>query len=563
MKKATKQSKLLFILNLLSGALALLVLILLCLTISTSKNADAVHNERTQLTDYAMRFMNTSGYLTGEARAYCATGDIKHYNNYIAEIDQNKTRETSIAKMVELNLSTEGKELVDRMMAISEALIHQEKAAMQLAAQGDYLNASKVVLSTTYNDEVTEMANAKIELTDGINARTNKEVGTLVMATRAMETITFLAAFAVILLQVVAYRMIRKQVILPIRIVEEEARRIARGDISHEIELQPDTSEIGMLIDSMQITKWELRKYILDISEKLSKMANHDLSVNMDVEYIGDFAPIQDSMQQIVTMLNHSFVRFDNAADQVSATANLSAGQATTMAAGAARQADSVRDISASVTNISDAVRLTADRAKMATELANAAGIALNSSNMQLQGMITAMNEISSASGEIGKIVKTIEDIAFQTNILALNAAVEAARAGEAGKGFAVVADEVRNLATKSSEASKITSQMIENSLQTIQSGAKIAKSASSTFVEVMINAGKAAEAMGGIYVDTEKQAEIIMQINKGMERIIVVVEQNSTSAEDSAAVSEELAGQADNLRGEVRQFRLHPDALG
>lgn len=142
-----------------------------------------------------------------------------------------------------------------------------------------------------------------------------------------------------------------------------------------------------------------------------------------------------------------------------------------------------------------------------------------------------------------------------------MNAAVEAARAGEAGKGFAVLADEVRNLATKSSEASRVTSQMIENSLQTIQSGAKIATSASSTFVEVMVNAGKAAEAMGGIYVDAERQAEIIMQINRGMEQITAVVEQNSTSAEEAASASEELADQANNLRGEVLQFRLHPDA--
>lgn len=343
--------------------------------------------------------MNTSGYLTGEARAYCSTGEIKHYNNYITEVEQNKTRENSITKMVELNLSAEGKELVDHMMAISDALIPQEKAAMQLAAQGDYLNASKTVLSPTYNDAVTEMANAKIELTNGINTRTNKDVGTLVLATRVMETITFIAAFAVILLQIVAYRIIRKQVIRPILIVEAEARRIAKGDLSHEIELQPDTSEIGMLIDSMQITKWELRKYIHDISEKLSKMANQDLSINLDVDYIGDFAPIQESMRQIVATLNSSFIRFDNAADQVSMSAKSSAEQATVLADGSTQQTDSVKEISASITNITEAVCLTADRAKMATELANVAGIALNSSNEQLQGMIAAMSEIGSASG--------------------------------------------------------------------------------------------------------------------------------------------------------------------
>lgn len=559
MKKAVKQSKLLFRLNLISGVLALAVLISLTFTIIVSKKADQTNLIRTQLTDYAIRFMNTSGYLTGEARAYCATGAIKHFNNYMTEVDQTKTRENSLAGMVEKGLSDEGKTIVNSMMDLSNVLVPQEKAAMKLAADGDYMTASLAVLSAEYNDTVTEIATNKIKLIDGLNARTNEEVGALVAVTRTMEMVTFLAAIVVILLQIISYRIIRKQVIMPIIAVEAEARRIAAGDLSHTIDLEPDTSEIGMLVDSMQITKWELKKYILDISEKLSKMANRDLAINMDVDYIGDFIPIRESMRQIVATLNQSFGRFDNAADQVTQAANSSVEQAMALSDGSISQSSSVQEISSAITDIAESSRTTADRAKMATELANAAGVALGSSNDQLQGMIAAMNEISDASGEIGKIVKTIEDISFQTNILALNAAVEAARAGMAGKGFAVVADEVRNLANKSSEASKVTSQMIENSLQTIQSGAKIAKTASNTFVEVMVNAGKAAEAMGGIYLDTEKQSGIIAQINEGMEKITEVVLQNSTSAEQSAAASEELAGQAENLRSEVHQFRLHP----
>lgn len=561
MKKAMKQSKLLFLLNLISGILALLVLVLLAFTISTSKMADAANLQRTQLTDYAMRFMNASGYLTGEARAYCSTGVAKHYNNYNTEVNQTKTREICVDGMLQSGLSEDGQTLVNQMQAISDNLIPQEKAAMQLASGGDLKNASLAVLNAAYNDSVTDMAVAKVKLMDGINSRTAAEVGALTLATRSMEGITFLAALAVILLQIFAYRIIRKQVIKPIILVEAEARRIAKGDLSHEIELDPDTSEIGMLVDSMQITKWELRRYIQDISVKLSKMANQDLSIDMDIDYIGDFVPIKDSMQQIVNTLNSSFVNFDDAADQVSTAAKSSAEQATVLAVGSVQQSESVRDISAAITGISDAIHLTTDRAKMATELANSAGVALGSSNEQLQGMLKAMNEISDASGEIGKIIKTIEDIAFQTNILALNAAVEAARAGVAGKGFAVVADEVRNLANKSSEASKVTSQMIETSLNTIQNGARIASSASDTFVQVMVDAGKAAEAMGGIYADSERQAGIIMQINTGMEEIAEVVQQNAASAEEAASAGEELAGQAETLRNEVKRFKLHPRA--
>lgn len=227
------------------------------------------------------------------------------------------------------------------------------------------------------------------------------------------------------------------------------------------------------------------------------------------------------------------------------------------MSQGAVEQASSVEALAARINEISNQIKDTADRAQEVRGQTHNAGEDIAVCNQQMQELMNAMEKIQSSSEEIGKIIKTIEDIAFQTNILALNAAVEAARAGTAGKGFAVVAEEVRNLASKSAEASQNTSMLITHSTEAVQTGTEIAKQTANALLRVIENIQSMVGSIDQISSVTNEQSEAVLQVNEGISQISTVVQSNSATAEEGAAASQELSAEAINLKQLVEQFTL------
>lgn len=300
-----------------------------------------------------------------------------------------------------------------------------------------------------------------------------------------------------------------------------------------------------------------LNSYITEISEVLGEMSQGNLDVAITSDYKGDFAALKTAINNIIEALNSLISNINLAADQVaSGTKQVSDGNQA-ISQGATEQAASIEELTASVTEIASQTGENAANASRANELSEAARKGAVEGNRQMQLMQKAMTEINEASASIGKIIKVIDDIAFQTNILALNAAVEAARAGVHGKGFAVVAEEVRNLAGKSAKAAKETAELIEGSVRKADVGQKLADetaAALSVIVERVEAAGKLVE---GISVASSEQASGIEHINSGIEQMSLVVQTNSATAQEGAAASEELSGQAVLLKDMVAQFRL------
>lgn len=372
------------------------------------------------------------------------------------------------------------------------------------------------------------------------------------------QLIMVMAAVSIVILVLISMMMmmIVKKILSPLKAITTKVGVFSQGNLGVKIDVESN-DEIGLLAESVRNTIQSLQGIILNISTILSQISQGNLCLTVEGDYKGDFQPIREALTGIVGSLNDTLGRIDESANQVSSGSDQVSSGAQALSQGATEQASSIEQLAATINEISKQVEKNAHNAQEASEKAKSLGTEMTENNQQMQTMIEAMAEIRSSSGQIGKIIKDIEDIAFQTNILALNAAVEAARAGEAGKGFAVVADEVRNLASKSSEASKNTAALIERSIQSVEHGTKIADVTAQALVAVVDKAMEVADTVDEISQASMEQSRSIGQITQGIDQISSVVQTNSATAEESAAASEELSGQAQMLKNYVSRFKL------
>jgi len=371
---------------------------------------------------------------------------------------------------------------------------------------------------------------------------------------------TILVMAVIIVLSFIASGLIAaavtKSLTGPVKELRKSAEDMAAGNLDTKVE-HHSRDELGGLSDSIREMIDHISRYMGAISSDLDRMAKGDLDIETGERFMGSFAAVQTSIEEMVESLNGTLAQIDEAANHVaSGSGQVSAG-AQALAQGSTEQASSVQELAAAINDISAQIKRNAESSADASAKARSVEEEMLQSNRQMQELITAMGGISENAKKISRITKTIEDIAFQTNILALNAAVEAARAGTAGKGFAVVADEVRNLAGKSAAASADTTALIGDTLAAVENGVRIMNDTAQAFDSAALGVQEVSDTIDGISGASNAQADSIQQVAVGIDQISSVVQTNSATAEESAAVSEELSDQARLLKELVGHFKL------
>lgn len=361
-----------------------------------------------------------------------------------------------------------------------------------------------------------------------------------------MMTIIIIGVILAILLGVFLSGIISR----PINKMVEAAEKLSLGDVNVNVE-SDSKDETGRLAEAFS-------KMIVNIRDQAftaERIAAGDLSVDVNVRSENDL--LGQKLYEMVENNNQIMANIAMSSDQVAISSKQMSDSSIALSQGATEQASSIEELTASLEEISSQTRLNAQNASQANELADSAKVNAVQGNNQMKDMLNAMEEINESSLNISKIIKVIDEIAFQTNILALNAAVEAARAGQHGKGFAVVAEEVRNLAARSANAAKETTEMIEGSIKKADSGTKIAKETAQALAQIVTGIERAAALVGDIATASNEQALGIEQINLGIQQVSEVVQTNSATSEESAAAGEELSGQAMLLKEMVGKFKL------
>lgn len=437
---------------------------------------------------------------------------------------------------------------------IALKLLEKEATVRNEIMNSKYKSDATRLIFNSYEPVVNDINSNLNEITDGINLELKERAYASNKYVRFSLIFTVSMTLAAIFLGLVITKVITKSIVYPINEIESLAKALSEGNLNYKI-TYTSKNEIGKLADNLRNSMITLALYINEIDEVMSELSKGNLNAKTNHKFTGDFERIEHSVATSVTMLSKTLKNVTELSSEVSKRSEQISLSSKNISKGVTEQASSIEESSAAIEEISDHVKENAKNTSDASNKLITIGNEIDYCNESMEEMVFAMAEINSKSKEIQKIIKIIDDISFQTNILALNAAVEAAHAGSAGKGFAVVADEVRNLANRSSEAAKNTALLIEDTINAVIKGNKIADKTAASLSNVVLSSKDVTCTVEEISRASEEQSIAIEQIKVGVEQIAAVVQCNSAAAEKTAEASENLFSQSYMLNDLVCNF--------
>ncbi len=563
MKKSIKLTTLQVVRSIIMIFLILTTIALSLFSWKTSIDSDTVNTNRAELILSSKQFMDASAYLTSEVRAYAAVGDQEHYDNYWKEVNELQNRDIGVTNMLQIGITEEEEAIVIQMQNLSNELIPLETLAMEAVDAGNYDGAIQMVFGEAYETTILEIRSLQEQFNSMVNTRTLAEVEAMSQQTNYIQISLFIALVVIALTLVATEVVIKVKMVSPIAKCSHALEEISKGNLSPKFEVESDNSEIGVLAHSTRTIIGSISSIIAEFSKSMMYMAegNFTYKGNLEDVLIGDYEKLLVAYQKIATDLPSVLMDIHELSNNVEFKSKQLTEGAMHLAIASTEQAAAVSNVLSSIEEVSEEVNESANNTlRIQQENQRTQGL-LAQSNEQMVIMLEAMEEINAKSIEIRKIIKVIDDIAFQTNILSLNAAVEAARVGEAGKGFAVVADEVRNLALRSAQSAKDTSTLIETTIEAVEKGNQITEKTSATTKEILESASELSVLLNKITETTENEAVITKAIAKNVNEISFAVQANAALSEESTAASSELSDQAQSLKENLGRFKFsHED---
>lgn len=516
-----------------------------------------ISSEQLEDTMYLNQYRLGSKALTAAVQAYSVTGDQQYYDAYMKELNEDKNRDIAWAGLEENDIKAEEWDKLNQIAGLSNGLVPLEEAAMSSVADGDMQSAIDYVFGDQYGETIQQINAITDDAITTIQTRMERRKNILAFI-EIVAALCFFVSFLVLVNQILyTIKFASKELLQPIINVSDQMTQLAAGDLHSEFHMQKDDSEVGRMVEAICYMKSSLTNIIGEITSILDQMGQGNYQVTIRQEYVGDYQLIRDAFNRIADEMKQTVTTIQEASGEINCGAGQLADAADNLATACTSQAGQVSVVAEHINELNTIIASNKKDAEEAVKISNLSASTLTAGNAKMEELKDAIQEISSCSEKISSIIGAIEDIATETNLLALNAAIEAARAGEAGKGFAVVAEQVKKLAEESSQAVGKTTQLIETTIAAVQNGTTIADEAAANMEDVVMSSTEVGERIQKIVEQFAREENSIGRINDNIAEIAGIVDNNSATSEETAAISEEQKSQVEAMVELIGRFKI------